>query len=1006
MIEFLDVKNFKRGLQPVTSTELFSKVGEWHPEGLFSEIIFGSEETTERKKTFSYIDLHADVIHPTAYMLLRQLDRKIDKFISTEENFIVNKDGLLEENPDGVTGISEFVKIFPQIKFRGGTDTREKFIIKIKEAYKNKTFLVNIIPVIPPEHRRAYQDEAGLWIIDPLNDHYTALIRRAYQIKSASKSGPLFDLLNFELQKAVIAHDEFIRSKIKKKSGIIRSSLLAKRTDFSARAVITGGPDLKVNEVGLPIRIAIMLFEPFILYRIFRSGQIDIKKLESEIKSFTGYELSVDSVKQVLKAIKSGDKLPKTLFDMMFEITEVAMKDRVVIAKRDPALHAESVRGFKPILITGNTMQLSTLQVVGFGADFDGDTMAIYHPITNEAQDDVKNKMMRGESGDSNRAVTFELSKEMCVGLYTLTKDVNRTTPPIQVFDKDLVTATDPYIPVKYRGQTTTMGKAIFNSAFPSSFPFMNQVVNKKFVNSLIPVILEKYGQDQAIDTFSALKTIGFKFATIISPSFSLDNIQLPTSILEIKNKLETATTEEADVLLKQAEKLLIEHLKNTGLYDLIESGAGKGWGQPMQILVAKGLISDPSGKILPAIAGSVGDGLTNTDYFASAAGARTGIIDRVLNTADTGYMARQLAYVLNSVEIDHHLKDCKTKRHLSFRMTKEMMGRFKGRYIIKGNSVDIFNEKTSKVGDVINLRSPIFCESQKLCHTCYGDLLKRHRSPYAGIIASQIVGEAGTQTIMRTFHTGGAVKVIQRNIRYDILQNDPMTTQDIINKKLGENDNQLYTKEPMVMTLALEDYPQTNDLVYSDDDEEIIVKSLVCKVEYDDAIFNIVLDYPAVLKVYEQEKMGRELLKLSYEKNSTILEVPMQTDNTKAQIQYVRRLLGGNEIYKDANHLFLKLFSIYGSLRSMDMVHLEVLLSQALRDKKNQSLPARLGSTWDPVMINIKKIVFQTSFIQGLAFENINEAIKTGLVTDEVGDASILEKVLTGTLVEMKKGR
>jgi hypothetical protein len=334
------------------------------------------------------------------------------------------------------------------------------------------------------------------------------------------------------------------------------------------------------------------------------------------------------------------------------------------------------------------------------------------------------------------------------------------------------------------------------------------------------------------------------------------------------------------------------------------------------------------------------------------------------------------------------------------------MLGRFEGRYVIDGSSVDKFDSQKMKVGDVVKLRTPIFCESPKLCHTCYGDLLKRHRSPYAGVLAAQLVGEAGTQTIMRSFHTGGAVKIIQKDLMYDILQNDPLTTKAILTKKLGQNENELYTKSDMVMTINLDDYTSSSDFQYNEDDSELSLKALVSQVEYDDAIFNIVLDYPVILKVYKEEKVGKESLKLYYDKNSTIMEVPFQTDDTKAQIQYIERLLGGREIYKDADHLYLKLFAIYGKLRAMDSVHLEVLLSQALRDKKNNSIPARLGSKWDPVMINIKKIVFKTSFIQGLAFENINEAIKTGLITEEGGEPGILEKVLTGTLVESKNKR
>jgi DNA-directed RNA polymerase beta' subunit len=1004
MIQFLNLDSYKRGLKPVTSTEIFSKPGEFHPEGLFSEIIFGPEESAERKKTFSYINLAAPVIHPTAYMLLLQLDKKIEKFLGTEERFSVTPAGNLIIDPNGVTGLSEFIKLLPKIKFRGGSDTRDKFVKKIEQSSKDGTLFINSIPVIPPLQRNIYQDEKGRWVEDPLNDYYVSLIRRSFQVKSAPKSGPLFDLLNYELQKSVIAHDDFIRKLIQKKRGLIRSQMLGKRTDFSGRAVITPGPNLKVNEIGLPLRLAISIFEPFIFFRLFNLAPAVKTKLEAEVKKFLGLELSSDTIKSLVKSIRGGDKLPKELYDIIFEATEVAMMNRVVIAKRDPVLHAKGVRAFFPKLVEGDTIQICTLQVEGFNADFDGDTMGIFHPITNEAQIEAREKMMKLETGETSNAVSFSISKEMCVGLFIMTKNVKKSQPPIAVTDKDLEKANDPYIPVKYRGQITTMGKAIFNSAFPSSFPYIGSLVTKKVVNSLIPLIIKKYGDEQAIKTFSNLAKMGFKFSTIMSPSITLDDIQLPTSILKLKEKLTGASIEEGDALLKQMQKLLIEHLKGTGLYDLIESGGAKGWGQPMQILVAKGILSDATGKVLDPIKGSFADGLTNSEYFKAASGARKGIVDRVLNTADTGYMSRQLAYVLNSVEIDKQLRDCKTKRHLSLRLTKDLVSRLTGRYIIKGTSVQLFDPNKYNIGDVINLRTPIFCESPKLCHFCYGDLLKRHRSPYAGIIAAQIVGEAGTQTIMRTFHTGGAVKVFQRDILVDIVQNDPLTTKPIVTNKLSQSENQLIAKHDCVLTISPSDYPLPGDLVFNDEKTSVQAKGLVCQAEFSDIIFSIILDYPVDLQIYKMESVKKEFIKLYYDKDSTILEIPRQTEETKEEIRYVKRLLGGREIYKDADHLFLKLFSIYGRLRDMDSVHLEVLLSQALRDKKNPSVPARLGKQWDPTMMDIKKIVFKTSFVQGLAFENINEAIKTGLITEEGGNPSILEKVLTGTLVEKKR--
>ncbi len=1004
MINLLDIKSFKKGLKPITATEYFSKPGEFHPDGLFSESIFGPEESTERKKTFAYIDLNANVIHPSAYMLLIQLDKKIELFVSAQETFSVDSKGTLQKDPDGVTGISSFIKLLPKIKFRGGTDTRDKFVKKIKESYKSGVLFVNLIPVIPPTQRDAYQDEKGMWVIDPLNDYYIAMLRRSYQIKSAAKTGALFDLLNFELQKAVINHDNFIRKLIQKKRGLIRSQMLGKRTDFSGRAVVTPGPDLKVNEIGIPLRMAVSLFEPFLIHRLFNSGKVDPVKLGKEVKKFIGLELSIDSMKSVLKAIKSGDDVPKTLYDMIFEATEVSMMNRVVLAKRDPVLHPESVRSFNPILITGNTIQLCTLQVGGFNADFDGDTMAIFHPITNEAQEEVRTKMMRSESGENDTSVTFELSKEMCVGLFTLTKDVRKTTPPIAVTNKDLETAVDPYIPVVYKKKTTTMGKAIFNSVFPASFPFYEEVVTKKIVNGMIPTVLKKYGQEQAIKTFSALEKIGFKFSTIIAPSLTLDDLKLPSEILQLKKQLDNASIEEASILLKKMQVLLVKHLKDSGLYDLVESGSTKGWAQPMQLLVAKGLVADPTGKVLDPIKGSFSDGLTNKEYFSAAGGARKGIIDRTLNTATTGYMSRKLAYILNSVEIDNQLKDCKTKRTLDLRLTKELVTRITGRYVLESGKPQLFNQKDYKIGNLIHLRSPIFCKSKKLCHTCYGKLLERHKSPFAGVMAAQMIGEAGTQDIMRSFHLGGAVKVIERDILSDIVQNDALVNQATVKKLLSQTENTLSCNQDCTITVTRSDYPLPGDLVFNDDKTILKAKGIVCKIEFSDAIFNIILDYSIEFQLYKYEQIGKEVIKLEYKKNSTILEVPLQTEETKEQIQYVTRLLGGREIYKDANHLFLKLFKVYGTLRDMDVVHMEVLLSQALRDKKNPSIPARLGSRWDPTMINIKQIVFKTSFIQGLAFENINEAIKTGLITEEGGDPSILEKVLTGTLVEGKK--
>ena len=774
MLNLLDVEKFSKNLTPVTSTEFYTRSGGMNPQGLFSEEIFGPDGSKERSKNFSFIDLNCIVIHPALYRIILRLDRKIEKYLSTDESFSVDEDGNISSDPKGKSGIVSFMKAFPDITFRGDTPVRDKFIKLLEESYKRKEIFINILPVIPPDLRPAFEDENGTLMIDELNEVYISIIRKSFQIKAAPSSGPLFDLLNFGMQKAIIDHDNFIRTKIQKKTGLVRSSLMGKRVDFSGRAVIIPGPDLKPDEIGIPLRMAVKLFEPFIIHNLLYTKKFDRELLNKELKSYFGVEASVGSIQRVIKGIKEGDKIPESLNDIMTEITEMSMEGRVILAKRDPVLHATSYRAFYPRLHQGDTVQLCTMSVGVFSADFDGDTMAFFHPLSNEAQEEARTKMMRGVSGESMKDVTFDISKEMAVGLYIITKNKKSKASPISLTQEILDNATDPYIPVVFRKQITTMGKALFNNCFPPDFEFIDKIATKKLVNNLIPLLINKYGDKIAMETISKLERLGFKFATIMAPTITLDNIEIPDSIKSLKKKLENSTTDEAAILLEDMQKLLIEHLKDTGLYDLIESGSGKGWGQPMQILVAKGLITDAKGEIMPVISKSFSDGLTNEQYFDAAVGARSGIMDRVLSTATTGYLTRKLVYMLNSVEADPHLKDCKTKRTVAIRLTNDLISRLHGRFIIVKGKVEPFDEGDHKPGETINLRTPIYCESKKICHTCYGKLLERARTPYVGVYAGHSIGEMATQGTMKTFHSGGAATVQKRNIISDIIDNDP----------------------------------------------------------------------------------------------------------------------------------------------------------------------------------------------------------------------------------------
>jgi len=999
MIRLLDVDKFVKSLTPVTSTDYWLRTGEFHPEGLFSESIFGPVGSRDRRTKYSYVNLHTTTIHPSAYTILAQLDKKVEKFLSTEEQFVLDTNGRLKIEDGGVTGIKAFIELFPDIKFRTDTSQRKKFVKVLDDAYKKKTLFIDKLPIIPPDFRSAFQDDAGNWVVDEMNDIYLAIIRRSFQVQSSAKTGPLFDLLNWGLQSSVIDHDKYIRSKIAKKNGIIRQQLAGKRVDFSGRAVITPGPSLKVNEIGLPFRMAVSLFEPFIIHHLLYSGKVDRDALEIGVKAFTELELSVDSVQRVLKSIRDGDEMPKSLYDLFAEAAEVVMIDRVVLSKRDPVLHPESIRAFDPKLVHGDTIQINTMQVGGFNADFDGDTMAVYHPLTNESQNEAKEKMMRAQSGESSRAVTFELGKEMYVGLYTITKDVKRTSSPIAVSEEDLEKATDPYIPVTYRRRRTTMGKAIFNSCFPQDFDYINKLASKKVINVIVDELFKKYEDDVVRESVSRMERVGFKFATIMAPNVSLDQIELPDEIYQLKKDLDKASTEEADTILRKMEQILKKHLEGKGIYDLVESGAARGWGGPMQILVAKGIVSDPTGRILDPIKGSFSEGLNNTEFFNQSYGSRRGIIDRVHNTAETGYFSRQLAYVLDSVELDRTVRDCRTDRTMELKLDKDLMSRMFGRNLIEKGKVVPFNAADYKSGDMVNVRTPIYCLTPKVCFTCYGRLVERHKSPYIGMVASQIIGERGTQLIMRTFHTGGAVEIKRKEMLKDIVSNEPSLTQSSIKKYLEQQESYLVAKEDCIVTIDLSNYDMNNNIRIADG--VVWVKSLLCQIDYKDIQFSIALDYPVELQARNAEKIGKEFIKLYFSKNTYVLEVTLEAVEIEKQVNYVTRLLAGREIYKDVSHLFRKLFAVYKQMSGMDIVHLEVLISNVLRDRSDTSTPARLGKTWDPIMINFKEIVFTTGFVHSVAFEDIRKAVWTGLTADRTFEPSILEKVVTGKLVK-----
>lgn len=458
---------------------------------------------------------------------------------------------------------------------------------------------------------------------------------------------------------------------------------------------------------------------------------------------------TIEEIKNVLHMMSKGYHVPQVIYDVVYEtaVRELEAKKQVVIYKRDPDVNSGRMQGaFIKITKDQNTIGIHPAATSGFGADHDGDMMELYAPLSNEVQEEIRSKLMRvTDMGGKNKGM-FKLQKEIFTGIFTLTFDEPKkdNIKKITSIDEAVKLKINKTVSMRYKGfnLTTTAGRLVFNNALPEWYPFVDGEVNNKTLEGILSEIIEK-NQKDFVDTINNLTKIGFYYSTIYSKTISLDQFDLPPILLELKDKL----SKEED-LAKQIEiqdlmeKELLNHLKKerSDIYFMIKSGGSKGMNQIRQLMVSKGLLEDPDGNILPVISKSIGDGLSTEEYFDASAAARQGTISRSLNTAHGGYTYRKFVYALGDVEINFDNKNCDTEKTLDIKLTPELYKRMGGRYVVDNEKDKIVRIDESMIGKIINLRSPIFCKTRKLCRVCYGDLADQNESRAVGMSAAQQV--------------------------------------------------------------------------------------------------------------------------------------------------------------------------------------------------------------------------------------------------------------------------
>ncbi|MBI5873262.1 MAG: DNA-directed RNA polymerase subunit beta' [Candidatus Omnitrophica bacterium] len=703
-----------------------------------------------------------------------------------------------------------------------------------KSENKPEWMVLEVIPVIPPDLRPLVPLDGGRFATSDLNDLYRRVINRNNRLKKLlDLNAPEIIIRNEKrmLQEAVDAlldngrHGrpvlgssnrplKSLSDMLKGKQGRFRQNLLGKRVDYSGRSVIVVGPELKLHQCGLPKRMALELFEPFI-----------IKKLRER-----GFVHTIKRAKRMVERAKIE----------VWDILDEVIQDHPVMLNRAPTLHRLSVQAFEPILIEGKAIRIHPLVCAAFNADFDGDQMAVHVPLSLEAQMEARLMMLSINnifSPSDGRPITTP-TQDIILGLCYLTKikpkakGEGRMMSGVQevmsAYDDGTITlhtkikmrVGDQYDLAEgvYSGQKavieTTVGRVKFNERLPKSFGFVNLELNKKNVGQIVTCCYKRFGHDTTIKLLDSLKELGFEYATLGGISISIDDLEIPEEKKECiaEAKAEVAKVEDQyrkgiitdgerynkviDIWTHTTDKvseLVFKKMDSFNpIFMMADSGARGSRLQVRQLAGMRGLMAKPSGEIIEnPITASFREGLTVLEYFISTHGARKGLADTALKTADAGYLTRRLVDVAQEVIITE--TDCGTLNGISLSSLIEgdevvvpLKDRIAGRVTLD-NVVDVITDEIvvasgeliteekseilEKMGiEKIRIRSVLTCESDRgICAKCYGKDLARDGlveiGTAVGVIAAQSIGEPGTQLTMRTFHIGGtASRIVEQS--------------------------------------------------------------------------------------------------------------------------------------------------------------------------------------------------------------------------------------------------
>ncbi|HUT67745.1 MAG TPA: DNA-directed RNA polymerase subunit beta' [Dehalococcoidales bacterium] len=692
--------------------------------------------------------------------------------------------------------------------------------LRVVEAFRNsgnkpEWMILTVLPVLPPDLRPMVQLDGGRFATSDLNDLYRRVINRNNRLRHLIDIGAPEIIIRNEkrmLQEAVdslidngrrgraisISGNHKLKSlsdMLRGKQGRFRQNLLGKRVDYSGRSVIVCGPELKLHQCGLPRRMALELFKPFVMRRLVAQG--------------------------LAPNIKSARRLVERAKSEVYDILEEVVKERPVLLNRAPTLHRLSIQAFEPVLIDGSAIQIHPLVCSAFNADFDGDQMAVHVPLSRAAVKEARDMMMSHHNIllPSSGEPTVTPTLDMVLGCYYLTTIRHQGIENGKLFGSfeeaklayefgvvDL--REEINVRNKETGEKlkTSVGRILFNEVLPAELGFYNKIIDKSTLKQIATRCCKLLLDEETGKVLDSIKSLGFHYASRSGITIAVNDIEVPANkpqmLEEAEKRVATIEDQYHRGLITDEERYngiigvwmeTTDNITNTisnnldrygGIYMMATSGAKGNISQIRQMAGMRGLMTDPAGKIIEfPIKSSLREGHSVLEYFISTHGARKGLADTALRTSDSGYLTRRLIDVAQDVITSQH--DCGTINGVLISEPKEkgilpplserIIGRMAASDIVHPETGEIIVAQNEEIDELkiekivaagltsVYVRSPLTCQSRRgTCRLCYGRDLARGKliehDVAVGIIAAESIGEPGTQLTLRTFHTGGVV--------------------------------------------------------------------------------------------------------------------------------------------------------------------------------------------------------------------------------------------------------